>query len=200
MRNAMQRTQEMQKVDLLDTLSRNRMEEKSRWMQAIIQDELQQPLHVRKEEKFPNPYAVESGMRREMERIHAHEVSVLSMEQALTDKERLRRSKVLKARGAAPGRSKKPKPRSKPRAHGRNGRQRRRPATQGRFSDTDPKRLEHFGRLAAIKNELSSHRNKKTKEVLKLIRIQRDAPLLPAETHSVDHQVKVHSKSRAHTR
>ena len=168
----MHKTAQMQKVDQLNTLCRDRMEEKSRWMQAIIQDELRRPLHVDRAEKFPAPFEVEQGVRRDMERIHAHEVSVLSMEQALKAKEQLRRRKLKKQLTAARARKKQGLPTRAPTA-----------------AAVDPKRRHHLGQLAAIRQDLARHRKQKEREVQKLIRLQREAPLNPAALHSVDTQV-----------
>ena len=172
----MQKSEEMHKVDLLDTLQRNRLAERSQWMQSIIHDELHKPLHVDKGEKFPLASLVEPGLRRDMDRIRAHEQSILKMERALAAKERLRTEKKAKMGLNDPRKKKADKKLNK-------------------------KRAKHFKKLGKLRSKLREHRLEKEREVRALVQLQKDAPLQTATLHSVDHRVATHqqrqfSKSR----
>ena len=177
----MHKAAQEQKVDQLEALARDRMDERSRWMQSIIQDELQRPLHVDGAEKFPAPRDVEESVRRDMLRIEAHEASVANLERSLQAKEALRLSKLRTQQQQHQQHQQQGKEQDKARSPGSGlG-----PSAPGAGA-TDPKRKEHLGKLAALRRDLSQHRHDKEREVMQLIRIQRDAPLTPAVRHSVD--------------
>lgn len=91
MKEAIAKSQRMIEYDAITEVAVDEMEEKREWMQQIIADELNRPLHVHRDEKNPGSYDVETKKRREIRRLKNHHTAIKELERTLRVKESKRR-------------------------------------------------------------------------------------------------------------